>query len=126
MAGLFTKYGGRCGPTATIWIEENNTVVEKNLGEIPLKIPAREQLPEKKPTEKYEREVGIYAVCHGITPGNDIAGGIERVVAAFKEVLPDEQRVVVSKIALVQCFAAAAATVAKEGLFGTLNRILST
>lgn len=119
-AGLYTKYAGRCGPTALLSGEGEDLRVRKKCGDIPLNNVAQAsdvQVTTNAQNQRLDagRGVGVYMVLHG--GGEDaIFLELEQIVNVLVDAIPTEQRRAIEKIALIQCYSASAKH--KEGWDG--------
>ena len=108
--GLYTKYAGRSGPTGLIRRVPGETQVFKSTGDIPLNSGIKHapsyiktQLP--TPPVPAKSNVGVYLVLHSV--GHDRDNSRAAVLPELlTEVIPEDQRSQVNKIALLQCYSA--------------------
>src|SRR5262245_49228226 len=125
IAGLYKKYGGRCGPTAVMWVEPPDKVeVLGSIGVIPLKNEFTDKGTKDKSQVAADKqvdvkvEVGIYAVLHGITGSTMIEDGdVANMVSAFEQSIPEDQCKQLAKVALLQCFATKGANQELKNIF---------
>lgn len=110
--GLYTKYGGRSGPTALIGFDNDaKPQVLKKTGDIPINegIPRAVSYSETQPPGvqiQARKGVGVYLAIHGT--GASEFGLLEptEVVDILVSIIPEAQRRNLDKIALIQCFGA--------------------